>query len=92
MSRRAKFVRDMGWRGDARLYRLSESIDVNGSPCNHVVVSGVDVPLSGPETYIFPHDGGEGSALIEYLEIEGSFKGAIDHGRALRGLGFEEEG
>lgn len=69
-------------RGDARLYQLSEPLD--GS--EHVVVSGIDNRW-GAETYIFPAD--SSGEITSWGELEGSFKGSIDHAEALRGAGYE---
>lgn len=49
-----------GFRGDARVYHLSEPLD----GAEYVVVSAVVVPYSGPETYIFPAD--ENGEIVDY--------------------------
>lgn len=49
--------------------------------------SAADVMFSGPETYIFPAN--EDSIVVHWGELEGSFKGGLDHERALRNAGFE---
>lgn len=91
----ATFVKQMeGFIGDARLYKLSEAVDADGwansvVTTDYVVVSAVVVPFSGPETYIFPADG-EGR-ITSWSEMKGSFRGGLDHARALAGLGFVVE-
>lgn len=52
----------------------------------YVVVSAADVPYSGPETYIFPSN--EKGTILKYTELPGSFRGALDHARALRNAGY----
>lgn len=80
----ATFVQKLtGWQGDARLYKLSEPLD----GFDFVVVSGVNALRTGPETFLFGarEDGEVGS----WLELDGSFRGRIDHEAALRGAGYE---
>lgn len=100
----ATYIRTLtGWRSDARLYRLSERVTgeerreapAGGSEyrpvqVDHVIVSAVVDVASGPETYIFPANN-EGEAL-SMLEMEGSFRGSLDHVAALAGLGFDTNG
>lgn len=70
------------WRGDARLYQLSEPLDGN----EYVVVSGISNRW-GTETYIFGAD--QSGEITNWGELEGSFKGSIDHAEALEGAGYE---
>lgn len=82
----AKFVKHIeSMRGAAHLYELSEPLEEH----QYVVVSAVNVPFGGPETYIFPADR-EGN-IINWGELDGSFKGALDHSRALKNAGYEVE-
>jgi len=96
----AKFVRQIeGFRGDARLYCLSESVEYGewdkekeeriDKTTSYVVVSAVVAPFPGPETYIFPasEDGG----VLNWSELEGSFRGGLDHVKALGRAGFGVE-
>jgi hypothetical protein len=81
---KAELLRDVsGMRGEAKLYRLTPPLD----GAEFVVVSAANVPCSGPETYIFPatSDG----KITDFLELDGSFRGALDHERALSGAGYE---
>lgn len=78
---------------DKRLYVLSEHIryddwQVDGPRyTNHVAVSAVNNDWCGIETYIFPAD--EEGEILSYSELDGSFKGDMDHAKALSGLGFK---
>ncbi len=88
----ATLVRRLEWRGDARLYRLDPPMTVEDhegvlESCEHVVVSAVDVPWSGPETYIFGADA-DGN-VPRMSELPGSFRGDRDHARALGDAGYE---
>lgn len=53
----------------------------------YVVVSASNVPFSGPETYIFAAD--EDGKIVRWTELDGSFRGELDHEKALRGAGYE---
>lgn len=71
-------------KADQRVYRLDPPY---GGTYDFVVVSAADVPFSGPETYIFPctADGD----ITDFGEMEGSYRGGLDHEAALRGMGYE---
>ena len=73
-----------GWRGDARLYKLSEPHE----GFEYVIVSAIQQAFDTlrPETYIFGATP-EGSA-VNYLELEGSFRGSMDHELALANVGY----
>lgn len=81
--------------GDARLFKLSEPIpwdydwetNQNKSSASFVVVSATIAMYSGPETYIFPAD--EEGEIISWSELDGSYRGGLDHAQALRGAGYE---
>jgi hypothetical protein len=71
----ATFIRKSpGWTGDARL-------PLDGH--DHVIVSAVVVPLSGP----FPADPETGEA-INFLELKGSYRGGLNHAQALNDAGY----
>jgi hypothetical protein len=72
------------FHGDARLYRVSPPME---GVHEYVVVSAVDAPFTGPETFIFPGDA-DGD-VTEWGELDGSFRGALDHEAALSGAGYE---
>ena len=95
----AKFIKQApGFRGDARIYevdppvKFDKKVEKEGdivwedAESPYIVVSAVNV-LGYPETYIFSSDA-EGEVL-SWGELEGSFKGAKDHARALKGAGYE---
>lgn len=78
----------IGFRGDARLYELSEPMeDYDGNEVSRVIVSAAIVPYSGPETYIFAAD--SQGKIADWGELEGSYRGGLDHAEALRGAGYE---
>ena len=52
----------------------------------YVVVSAIISRDAGAETYIFPAD--EGGNILNWCGLEGSFRGYMDHERALRGAGY----
>jgi len=89
----AIFIKNLeGWNGDARLYKLVPpmnhvSYDNVVETHEYVAVSAVTVPWSGSETYIFAAD--EHGHVENYVELEGSFNGDLDHERALHGAGYE---
>lgn len=77
-----------GWQGDARHYKLSEPIkDYDGNQHSNVIVSAVVAPYTGPETYIFPAT--EAGVPVNHGELDGSFRGGLDHAEALRRAGYE---
>jgi hypothetical protein len=84
-----------GFQGDARLFKLSEPVTYDydyetkqdRKSTNYVVVSAVNAMFSGPETYIFPAD--EQGEIVNWSEMDGSYKGELDHARALRDAGYE---
>ena len=88
----ATFIKTLNdWRGDARLYELSQPVAYDGESsepehAHHVVVSAVNVTHSGPETFIFPARA-DGS-VRDFGEMPGSFSGALDHERAIREAGW----
>jgi hypothetical protein len=73
------------------LYKLSKPIGYDDygrkGETSYVVVSAADAPFSGPETYIFASDA-EGN-VHSYNELDGSFRGSLDHAKALKGAGYE---
>lgn len=82
---KAKFIKNpVGFRGDARLYRLDEPLNNN----EFVIVSGISNEF-GIETFIFGAD--EEGEISDFTELEGSFKGDIDHERALENAGYDVE-
>lgn len=81
------------YNGDVWHVRLDRELEVLNRAGNLVattrwfVVSGIVAPWfdifgGGPETYIFASD--EDGNVVAWGELSGSFRGAIDHERALR--------
>lgn len=76
-----------GWKGDARLFRLSQPIEVEDTKTEYVIVSAVVARFSGAETYIFPaHEDGR---PISYRELDGSYRGGLSHREAIECAGWE---
>ena len=83
-----------GFTSDARLYKLSEPIAYDfdydtenyKSSTNFVIVSAAHVMFTGPETYIFPAS--EQGEVLSWSELDGSYRGGLDHERALEGAGY----
>ena len=65
-----------------RTYRLSEPL----GGYEYVVVSAVVAMITGPETYIF--GGNARGEIVEYAELDGSFRGGLDHEAALNRAGY----
>lgn len=92
----ATFIRNLDdFTGDAALYRLTPAIATRswgneGETYEYVVVSATVVPLSGPETYIFGAD--ETGNVLDWGELDGSFRGALDQDAALNGAGYQVVG
>lgn len=66
-----------------RVYQLDPPL----SGHEYVVVSAAIVPLSGPETYIFPSDAA--GTVTAWGELDGSYRGGLDHAEAMRRAGYE---
>lgn len=76
-----------GWIGDARVYELDPPML---EETRYVIVSAVDAMFTGPETYIFPAEKtGDVFDVADMLELDGSFRGALDHEQALANAGYE---
>ena len=82
------FIRRMdGFKGDARLYQLSENCrSDDGIEYDHIIVSAANCMFTGPETYIFPAD--KNGNVIDWGELEGSQRGALDHESILIDAGY----
>ena len=70
------------FNGQAALYKLSEPLEGN----TYVIVSAVTA-YSGLETYIFPAS--DDGKVIDWRELEGSFRGDLNHSEALEGAGYK---
>jgi hypothetical protein len=92
----ATFIRQMNWESDARLYRVvppvsqtrwnPDSDQDETNTFDYVVVSASGF-MGRPETFIFPAD--KNGEVDNYYELDGSFRGALDHERALRNAGYD---
>lgn len=72
--------------GRAAIYKLSEPFAFREDrSCTHVFVSSTTV-MGTPETYAFPSD--EDGKVLDWLELDGSQKGAVTHEVVLRDMGF----
>lgn len=96
MIKTAKFIKKLSnFRGDARLYEVNPPVNFNEDydtgeykqSTSYVVVSAAIAPFSGPETYIFPAD--KTGKIIDWLELNGSYQGGLDHKLALTNAGYE---
>jgi hypothetical protein len=83
----ATFVKNLdNFRGDASLYHVDPPIkNYDDREFPYVVVSAADA-FGYPETYIFGAD--EDGEVLDWVELPGSFKGALDHERALEDAGY----
>ena len=78
-----------------RLYELSKPIgydydydkEKDTQLTNFILVSGTYAMFSGEETYIFPAD--KDGNVLDWGELDGSFRGSIDHEQALENAGYE---
>ena len=70
-----------------KVYHLDPPIEYDeGRKAEHVVVSASVVQYSGPETYVFPST--EGGEVTSWVELEGSYRGGLDHAEALNNAGY----
>lgn len=91
-------VKKLDWRGDARLYKLSEPTtyeewvetedgdDWKKFQTHHVIVSAVDHEWAR-ETFIFPATS-DGKA-INMTELYGSLSGVVSHEEAISAAGWK---
>jgi hypothetical protein len=90
--KKATFIKEIkeGFVGEARLYKVDPPMfcEETESKYEYVIVSGVYALGSGPETYIFGAD--ENGIVLHWGELNGSFRGEIDHAQALSNAGYEE--
>lgn len=83
-----------GFNGTANLYRCDpplqqhEPWDENEEQKSYeyVVASAANAMFSGPETYLFGAD--KDGEIVDWDELPGSFKGGLDHERALQNAGY----
>jgi hypothetical protein len=93
----ATFIKQKNGTGEGKVYRLDPPIEIKDydvelggykviGTSEHVWVSATVAMFSGPETYIFPSD--ENGEVTDWGELEGSYRGGLDHEEALRGAGY----
>lgn len=92
----ATFVKDVSenFTGSAKLWKLSYPVNYGwgndeedgGKKTNYIVTSAAVVMFSGAETYIFPSD--EIGNVIDWGEMNGSFRGSLDHEQAIENAGW----
>ena len=79
-----------------KAYFLGQKTSATGAIQRHyqleegrfIIVSAVVATYSVPETYIFEAD--ESGEITNWGELDGSFRGGLDHLEALNGHGYEE--
>jgi hypothetical protein len=76
-----------GSGAEQRLYRLSAPLVSYKHGYEYVRVSACTVPFSGPEVYIFGSD--SDGEITDWCELEGSYRGGLDHAVALANAGYE---
>jgi len=96
ITKQATLIKEMPHNGisEQKLYQVSPPMrtyywDEEETPdeFEFVIVSAAIVPMSGPETYIFGAD--PDGEIIDWGELPGSYKGGLNHKRALRDAGYE---
>ena len=88
---KATFVKKAdGFAEHAELFRLERPKTENGVTFEFIVVSVIEgtFEIGKPETYIFPTN--SNGKVLDWLELDGSFQGAMDISKALRNGGYEE--
>ncbi len=90
---KATFVRDLPvtrtgatqklWKLDEP-YILTDWDDNPTGTTEYVITSAVNALFDGPETYVFPAN--ETGEPTSWGELDGSFRGALDHDRAITGF------
>lgn len=74
-------------RFDQRLYAVEPAAEYCRGTTAFLWVSAAVVPYRGPETYVFPAN--SKGRVLDWGELDGSFKGGLDHEQALRNAGYE---
>ena len=81
---KAILVKDnlQNFTGHAALYRMEPPLDGR----EFVIASATNAMFTGPETYLFPADAD--GRVIDWSEIEGSYRGGLSHAIALGRAGY----
>lgn len=69
-----------------KLWELKEDTP-DGVVTSYVVTSSVFFCYTGSETLIFPSD--EKGDITSFTDLEGSYRGGLDHEKALKNAGYE---
>lgn len=89
---RIPFTKDPDVPADQQLYRLSTPMKYGGYngefyETEYVIVSAVvAMDTQRPETFIFPAT--ETGRILSYLDLPGSFRGELNHRKALENAGY----
>ncbi len=51
-----------------------------------IITSAKDIPFTGPETYMFGAD--ENGHIVEWDELEGSYRGGLEHRICFQNIGY----
>lgn len=93
MMKTAKWLKDCkGFTGSASLYELSEPVEYGWSDkgpkptTSYVIVSATHALYTEPETYIFPAN--QEGEILDWSELDGSYRGGLSHDEALKDAGF----
>lgn len=78
----AKRLKTISGRGTKILWEVCPPLCGNA----YVITSAVDVPYTGPETYVFAasHDG----EIVDWTELPGSYRGGLSAEEAITGAGY----
>ena len=77
-----------------KIYEVDPPVHVDDDPeeaaTKYVVASAANVMYSGPEVYLFPAEKhGDIWEVIDWTELDGSYRGGLDHATAIEGAGYE---
>lgn len=80
-------------KGQAKLWKVEPPVEYGYGDemktTSYIATSAVIVPYSGAETYVFPCDAD--GRVLNWAELDGSYRGGLDHLEAIRGAGYEIE-
>lgn len=83
----ARFIKRLDGTGEGRVYLLDPAMETyDGPPTEYVWVSATYATYTGAETYIFACD--SAGNVTNWSELDGSFRGGIDHEGALENAGY----
>lgn len=79
----AKRILEIAGRGTKILWELCPPLEGN----HYVITSSVDVPFTGPETYVFPAT--PAGEIVSWGELPGSYRGGLSAEEAIIGAGYK---